>query len=654
MAIDYSKRFKDYARFTPAISEMYDRYIHNKNPKRRMPAGMIQQDLDYLDSNSPLFYLPNSLYSAGQAAKSDGAADKGGMVTDRDRVSTIILGDSGGFQIQMGSIKFKGDETRNRMMKWMERNCDWSMILDFPTGGINMGTIQRHYERLVSTDGILPALVKDKNGKLVPALNEDGSPKMENVVSPDYGNRKKLESLMDEHGIDAEDEEMKYFFTCLLQTLINNDYFVKHRTPGATKFLNVVQGRNEIESKIWYEKVKHYPFEGWSLAGPHKENFYMTLHRLIDMRDDGVLQDRDWLHFLGVGKLEHGCVYTTIQRMIREHINPNFTISYDVSSPFTTAAFGNLFLGYTLDNQAWTIQSAKVEDMEYSQGGLVEREGVLIGKVPRGRRATAPLMHIIQEAWDDKMLEEAAVRKELIYDSDHWDGNTTSLAEEIRTKSRLISTEIAGRLTMEDLCPNVDVKYMINQHRYELAKRHGLCGNLTLSERPTFEELAELGDASSLLSDDQLLEATDGFSPSTENREQVLSAIKAGGKFTSSWDVVSYALMMNHNVQVHLEAVFESQDLYDRGDPSRVPADLLKMKEVIEEVFTCEKPHEVIEKNRKVLTAIAGDAAEGGVVIRKDIRQTGNQTYKAQHAAFKDAIKPPPPPRLQVTELFDF
>jgi hypothetical protein len=439
MPVDYSKRFRDYARFCPAISEMYTRFIDNKNPKRPMPRGLTQNDLNYLDTASTLFYLPNSLYSAGQAAKSDGAAAKKDMVTERDRGTTIILGDSGGFQIQMGSIKFKGDETRNRMMKWMEANCDWSMILDFPTGGINMGTIDPHYDRLTA-----------------PATPE----------LPDSGNAEALQALMAENG------QTKYYNTCLLQTLINNDWFVKNRTAGATKFLNVVQGRDNDESKIWYDKVKHYPFEGWSLAGPHKENFYMTLHRLIEMRDDGILQDRDWLHFLGVGKLEHGCVYTTIQRMVREHINPNFTISYDVSSPFTTAAFGNLFLGYTLDKDAWTIQSAKCEDLAFNRGGDITREDVVIGTVPKGERATQPLMEIIRKAWDDKMVEEAELR--LVYDPSLFDSNTVTLAEQIRNKSRLIETEISNRLTMEDVCYNVDVKDLFTHHKLQLAVQNGM------------------------------------------------------------------------------------------------------------------------------------------------------------------------------------
>lgn len=603
MPVDYSKRFRDYARFTPAISEMYTRFIDNKNPKRPMPGGLSQQDLDYLSANGALFYLPNSLYSAGQAAKSDGSAAKKDMVTERDRETTIILGDSGGFQIQTGAIKFKGDETRNRMMKWMERNCDWSMILDFPTGGINMGTIQPHYERLVG-----PA--------------DSGL--------PDSGNKAKLDALM------AENNQSKEYNTCLLQTMINNDWFVANRTPGATNFLNVVQGRNNEESKIWYEKVKHYPFEGWSLAGPHKENFYMTMHRLIDMRDDGILQDRNWLHFLGVGKLEHGCVYTTIQRMVREHVNPNFTISYDVSSPFTTAAFGNLFLGYTLDNKAWTIQSAKCEDLAYNKGGQVERDDIILGDVPRGTRAGTNLMEIIKEAWDEKMEEEAASRQ-LVYDATLFDAKTASLAEEIKNKSRLIETQIAKRLTMEDVCYNVDVKYLFQKHRELIAEKYDLDSSKV-----------------SKLSDAQLLEATSAFVPSTSGDPEVLKAIKAGGKFTSSWDVVSYAMMMNHNVQVHLEAVFESQDLYDKGDPARVPANLLRMKEVIEEIFTCDNPHEVIEQNRNILNSIAGDAASGGVPVDVDIEKTGQQTYSAQKAAFKEATKLPDAPSESVMDLFSF
>jgi hypothetical protein len=526
--IDFTKRYRDYARFTPAISEMYTRFVTNTSPKR--PCPVPQQDLDFLDPNSNLFHISSALYSAGQAAKSDGAAGKICMVTGRNRSNTTVLGDSGGFQIQTGAIKFKGDETRNRMMKWMEANCDWSMILDFPTGGINMGTITPHTLRLKSEAG---------------ALDAQGKP----VV--DAGNGSLLAALCAENG------QSEAYNTCLLQTMINNDWFVANRTPGATNFLNVVQGRNPSESKIWYDKVKHYPFEGWSLAGPHKENFEMTLSRMIEMRDEGLLQDKNWMHFLGVGKLQHGCAYTTIQRCVRESINPNFTISYDVSSPFTLAAYGKLFLGYTLDKNSWSITGEKFDGKDY---------------LPGGTKAHLPFLDEVRALWNEKIKEEAG-KLDVIMHEDHWASSDIQAQEALMNNSRFVETEIGKRLRMDQVCVNDDT---------------------------------------------------------------------AEKKFTSTWDVVTYAMMMNHNVQVHMEAVFEGQELYDRNDVDRVPADLLQMKLVIEEVFKSETPHDVIAANRKVLNSIAGDAAERGVLMTGGFDWANEREHNAALDRQRALLNPKP------------
>lgn len=517
--IDFTKRYRDYARFTPAISEMYTRFVTNTDPKR--PCPVPQQDLDFLDPNSNLFHISSSLYSAGQAAKSEKLATTADcMVTGRDKGNTIILGDSGGFQIQTGAIKFKGDETRNRMMRWMEANCDWSMILDFPTGGINMGTIEAHTARLR-----LPAGSVDEKGKLI----------------PDTGYGDELDRLC------RENKEDELYNTCLLQTLINNDWFVKNREPGATKFLNVVQGRTPAESKIWYDKVKHYPFEGWSLAGPHKENFEMTMCRIIEMRDEGLLQDKDWMHFLGVGKLLHGCAYTTIQREIRKDINPNFTISYDVSSPFTLAAYGKLFLGYTLDRRGWGITGEKFDGREY---------------LPGGSKAHLPFLDEVRALWETKLNEQAG---EMVMDGEMWGESTIQATQNIKNHSRFIETEIGKKLRMDQVCVNDDPK------------------------------------------------------------------------FTSTWDVVTYAMMMNHNVQVHMEAVFEGQDLYDNDDVNRVPASLLDLKYAIQDVFKSEMPMEEIRKHRKALNSIAGAAAENGVAVLEAFEFAHPKVYKTQMEAKKDA-----------------
>lgn len=555
--IDYSKRYKDYARFTPAISEMYTRYVVAESPKRYPPV--TQAELDFLNHETGLFYLPCGLYSAGQAAKSSGNHKKD-MVTGRDKSHTMILGDSGGFQIQTGAIKFEGDKTRHRMMNWLEENCDWSMILDFPTGGIAVGNIDQHYNRLMS-------------------------PLSPDVV--DSGNEESLKELILKNGGDLNSYTDRMFYTCMLQTMINNDWFVQHRTPHKTKFLNVVQGRNASESKTWYENVKHYPFEGWSLASHHKENFEMALGRIINMRDDNLLADRDWLHFLGVGKFQHGCVYTTIQRLVREQINPNFTISYDVSSPFTLAAYGKVFLGYNLNKDSWSIQGEKLDGRHYlPTNTYLDDEGVeQIGhemistgkgrikylldengeKIPlpvRGKDADRPFLEVLEEMFHERL--------------DKVEG------------SRFIETEVGKRLTMGDLCVNVDPK------------------------------------------------------------------------FTSTWDVVTYALLMNHNVQVHLEGVFESQELYDKGDPEKVPLQLLELKAAVEEVFQSETPYDVIEKHRKILNYLASSNAENGVQVLddfdmppvKDHREVFKKA-KEYHAPHLAENKESPKPIFDLFELPD-
>lgn len=596
--IDYTKRYRDYARFTPAISEMYTRYVVNENPKREPPVS--REALNFLDPETGLFYLPCSLYSAGQAAKSASGAHRTDMVTGREKSHTTILGDSGGFQIQTGAIKFKGDETRDRMMKWMEKNCDWSMILDFPTGGIGMGTINDHYDRLTAP------------------LNPD---------LPDSGNAEALKALMEKNiawvNANFPAEEAKnfkhdpLFYTCMLQTIINNDYFMKHRTPGATKFLNVVQGRSPSESRVWYENVKHYQLEGWSLASHHKENFEMTLGRIINMRDDNLLADRDWMHFLGVGKFQHGCVYTTIQRMVREQINPNFTISYDVSSPFTLAAYGKVFVGYNLDKNSWSIQGEKLDGKNFL------REG----------------------SYDTEFFKKVQVTDK--HGSGVW-------IKDKETGENLLDVDGKPIPKMKEVLDRVETTHYAGGPD---------------SERPFLDVLREMFD-------ERLGKVSGGRFIETEVGKQLKMGdicVNGDPKFTSTWDVVTYALLMNHNIQVHLEGVYETQDLYDKSDRNRedfdphahekVPTELLQIRDVIHEVFQSETPHDVILKNRKILNYIAGSNAESGVVDYEGAgltvipvrdykkEQNARKMFEEEEAAKRKAAEPSNPVGY---DLFEF
>ena len=112
--VDFSLRYKDYSVFMPAVSEMYGRFLVTPPRKRPLPKGITLDNLNFIDKNDGLIFIPTALYSAGQAAKTENMAKKTDAITNRDRSVTTLVGDSGGFQIQTGSIKFKGDVTKER------------------------------------------------------------------------------------------------------------------------------------------------------------------------------------------------------------------------------------------------------------------------------------------------------------------------------------------------------------------------------------------------------------------------------------------------------------------------------------------------------------------------------------------------------------
>ena len=184
---------RDYAVFLPSISGFYNAFISKQQheeyvPKDRIPVEFENgiEGMNFLNADKGYFKYKWALYSAGHAqldiAKSDISES---MVQKRDRNNTLILGDSGGFQIAKGVIKFdwekfyegSADTVRTKILNWLEHTADYSMILDIPTW----------------------------------------------AARPPLSARTGLRSFQD----------------CLDGTLYNNAFFMKHR-KNQTKFLNVL------------------------------------------------------------------------------------------------------------------------------------------------------------------------------------------------------------------------------------------------------------------------------------------------------------------------------------------------------------------------------------------------------------------------------
>ena len=346
MTIDLTLRWDKFAVYLPAMQYHYASAVDNNKllKGRDFPADLKLTDLDFLNPKSKLWHYGYALYSAGQFTD---ARPKACAVSNRDRKHTTILGDSGGFQIGKGTLRgtehLKGAKTsaevcklwqessdiRKWIVQWLEANSDYAMTIDMPLWAK------------------FPA----------------------NSKTP--------------------------FHKCSVKELIdlsigNLDY-IKRNAHGKTKWLNVIQGTDHNDWKLWWNAVKKYKFSGWALAGSVgwrgiRENkkqgiegmggLQSVLQMVLTMRDDNAFdRGQDWMHVLGVSQPTWAVLLTAMQRGIRQHCsNENFRISYDSASPFQAGGRYQKVVRYpkfTKDSASWamTMHEAPVNPI-YADAGI--------------------------------------------------------------------------------------------------------------------------------------------------------------------------------------------------------------------------------------------------------------------------------------------
>jgi hypothetical protein len=316
---------KDYAVYLPAISSFYSTYVAKQRlekfiPDDRIPAGFDRgiEGMNFLNPEQGYFTYKYGLYSAGHAQLDlNKSMTQESMIQQRDRNNTMILGDSGGYQIGKGVLKFDwldfegkaANKTRQSILEWLELTADWSMMLDVPTWACD------------------------------------------HIHSPKTG--------------------LKTFDDCLDKTKFNNKYFLDNRL-GQTKWLNVLQGGDWDTAEKWYQGVKEFsdptgPYagkeaEGWAFGGANMCKMDITLKRLMTLREDGLLEGKNWIHFLGTAQLDWSCYLTSIQRQISKHINEELTISFYCASPFIATAHGLVYTNAVHTPKRWSVIMDKAPD----------------------------------------------------------------------------------------------------------------------------------------------------------------------------------------------------------------------------------------------------------------------------------------------------
>ena len=73
----------------------------------------------------------------------------------------------------------------------------------------------------------------------------------------------------------------------------------------------------------------------------------------------------------------------------------------------------------------------------------------------------------------------------------------------------------------------------------------------------------------------------------------------------TSWDSLSYVLLMAHNVYQHIEAVQEANRRTDNKDVKSIPENVLEFVDLTERVFASENPMDLIEKNSSLLNRLS-------------------------------------------------
>lgn len=523
----------DYAVFLPSISAIYARIVSMTEYvlRNKLPDGLVNGmvDLNFLDPKTSLFYYPTALYSAGHAVldpKESWTIES--MIQQRDRKNTVILGDSGGFQASTGVLKFPWtakpnqtveehnldkDAVRMKILRWLEATADYSMVLDWPTGTLSKSEVD-------PVTGV----------SLHPGL--------------------------------------KTFRDCLDGSVENHKFFLKHRQEGATKFLNVLQGRNVEEGDIWWDEVKDLPFESWAFSGVQASNFAINLRRLIIMRDNHYLENREWLHYLGNGKIKAGCALTTLQRVLRKYVDEQLTLSFDAASPFVMTAKGQAYHTYELSSNNIAFKGGTMPDQkELKNNPQLLNDWIKENLSKNGNQYRSRIGDQISvgdiciKGYEDLQYKKIPFSKKEI-DSGEWAKTPEGMANDRFKWSKAYKNHL--------------------MHHFEN------------------DGLFDWGHNSSVFDDE------------TKKYEV---------KWPSSMDGFSYLLIMNHNVELHINAIQAACMIQDQSlseAKKYLTPDLLEFKDLCTEIFTSERPMEIISKHERMLQLITGMDATNDISINLD------------------------------------
>lgn len=121
-------------------------------------------------------------------------------------------------------------------------------------------------------------------------------------------------------------------------SLANASAMLKARDDNKNfKLLNVMQGRTVPEFKTWYHAFKKFDLQGWAIGGARRLDFACLYWLLWQWKNDGLLDQVEWVHVFGTFRLEMALGLTAFKRVLDAAAGREIPVTIDASTPMTQA-----------------------------------------------------------------------------------------------------------------------------------------------------------------------------------------------------------------------------------------------------------------------------------------------------------------------------
>ena len=136
---------------------------------------------------------------------------------------------------------------------------------------------------------------------------------------------------------------------CLKMSADNFEYFAKNRIQGKADFINILQAGFDHRTMDWYNGVKDFEFEGWSIGGVQGSKLSSMLYAIAILLDgkEHLKQNNKWLHLLGTAKISDFFMLQQLQKSL-DSVGSNMRVTTDSSSPDYAVVFGGYYMNYSL------------------------------------------------------------------------------------------------------------------------------------------------------------------------------------------------------------------------------------------------------------------------------------------------------------------